>query len=131
MLCRTSIALSCLVLSLLACATPQQNKEYQLRYENSIPTCNTEQSCKEKWSAAQAWVVSNCGMKIQLATDTIIETYNPGTTMNLAARVIKEPLGNGRYRLTIRTWCGNVFGCQVKPWEAAINFNEYVGRFGN
>jgi len=113
------------------CAASQQLQAKRARFEGTIPTCGSESECREKWSAAQAWVVNNSGMKIQIATDTIIETFNPVRGMtNLAARVVKEPLGGGKYRMVIRTWCDNMFVCSQDPWTAALNFNDYVNRFG-
>ena len=102
------------------------------RLYETIPTCENEQDCKEKWNAAQAWIATNCGMKIQIATDTIIETYNPtGGSTRLAARAIKEPLGDGKYRIVINVWCDNFLGCFPDALESAVDFNQYVGRFGS
>jgi hypothetical protein len=127
-----TISLMIIFVFLIGCATTQRIQEKRDIFRSTIPFCHNEPDCKEKWSAAQVWVAQNCGMKIQIATDSIIETYNPvprGTT-NLAARVIKEPLGGGKYRIVVTTWCDNMFGCHPDTWDAAINFNEYVGRFG-
>jgi hypothetical protein len=125
------ILLLAVFLFLFGCAT-QRIQENRIRFESTIPICNNEQDCQEKWNAAQVWVAKNCGMKIQIATNSIIETYNPtGGTTRLAARVIREPIGSGTYKIVINTWCDNIFGCFPDAWDAAINFNEYVGRFGS
>lgn len=131
MLYAKRLALSLLVISLLlsGCTTTQQIKAKRMRFQETIPVCLNEQDCKEKWAAAQVWVARNCGMKIQIATDTIIETYNStDQSTRLAARVLKEPIGNGKYRIVINTWCDNLLGCFPNTWDAAIDFNEYVGR---
>lgn len=114
------------VLWLSGCATMGDNQAKKQLFNSTIPVCHSEQECAAKWGAAQIWVAQNCGMKIQICTDSIIETYN-STSMRLAARVIKEPAGGGTYRILIRTWCGNIFGCSPNAWNAAINFNRYVG----
>lgn len=127
-----AIFLMIVFILMMGCATSQQIQGKKDIFQQTIPYCYDESDCKEKWSAAQVWVAQNCRMKIQVATDSIIETYNPvprGTT-NLAARVLKEPVGGGKYRIIITTWCDNMFGCHPDTWDAAINFNEYVGRFG-
>lgn len=97
------------------------------QFQSTIPTCEDEADCKAKWEAAQLWVVHNAGFKIQTATDVLIETYNPGPyDAKIAARVTKEPLGGGKYRLIVFVWCSNVFGCVPNDWDAALNFNAVV-----
>lgn len=128
------LMLLCAVACLLtACVTvpPAVSEAKKAQYDASIPTCTGEADCKAKWEAAQLWVVHNAGWKIQTATDVLIETFNPprGDT-RIAARVTKEPLGQGRYKLLIFTWCGNMFTCSVDPWDAAIAFNRAVGAAG-
>ena len=87
-----------------------------------------ESDCIAKWEAAQLWVVHNAGYKIQTATNVLIETYNPGQNdTDLAARVTKEPLGGGKYRLIIKAWCNNMFGCSHDPMTAALDFNSKIG----
>lgn len=110
------------------CAAMQQRQaEMRQQFSETIPVCIDELDCKEKWSAAQIWVSRNCGMKIQILSDTIIETYNsPQASMNLACSVVKEPSGGGRYKILIRTGCSNIFGCSPDGWDAAINFNKYI-----
>ncbi len=122
------VSLSC-VLLLSGCAVRQQQQAQQRQqFNKTIPFCNDDQDCKDKWSAAQIWVSRNCGMKIQIATDTLIETYNSvGSSTNLAARVVKEPIGDGKYRIVINTGCANIFGCFPDAWAAALDFNRYVG----
>ena len=91
------------------------------------PTCTGAEACKAKWDAAQLFVVKNAGRKIQVATDVIIETFNPsqyGT--EIAMRVTKEPLGNGNYKLVAVAWCDNVFGCARNPRQIVADFNTYV-----
>jgi hypothetical protein len=116
-------------LLLSGCAAMQQQQAQRMQqFNESIPVCNDEQDCKDKWSTAQIWVSRNCGMKIQIVTDTLIETYNSvGSSTDLAARVVKEPIGAGKYRIVITTGCANIFGCAPDAWAAALNFNRYVG----
>jgi hypothetical protein len=98
------------------------------QFQNTIPTCSGDADCKAKWEAAQLWVVHNAGFKIQTATDVLIETYNAtGGSPSIAARVTKEPLGGGRYRLVVFVTCDNMFGCVPDSWQAALNFNQVVG----
>ncbi len=118
------VGIAMLVLS--ACAAgPSPQTVAQFR--STIPTCSGEADCKAKWEAAQLWIVHNAGFKIQTATDVLIETYNPtGSSPSLAARVTKEPLGGGQYKIVVYVWCANMFGCVPDGWQAAINFNQVV-----
>lgn len=118
-----------IVLALVSfgCAPSQQRTAQIAQFNSTVPECVGEQDCKDKWSAAQIWVSRNCGMKIQIANDTIINTYNSSrNSTRLAANVTKEPMGNDKYRIIIRTGCNNIFGCSPDAVEAAIEFNNYV-----
>lgn len=112
---------------LTGCVSKQRRTALKDLYRATVPECVGEQDCKDKWSAAQIWVSRNCGMKIQIANDTIINTYNSSrNSTRLAASVTKEPMGNDKYRIIIRTGCNNIFGCSPDAVEAAIEFNNYV-----
>lgn len=101
-------------------AMRKQQAEFLQQFNETIPICNGGQDCKDKWIAAQIWVARNCDMKIQLATDAIIETYASLYDYELTARVIKELIGNGRYRIVISTGGKN-------SRAAALDFNRYIG----
>ena len=112
---------------LSGCAANRRAKQMRQQFQNTIPICYDEMDCRNKWSAAQIWVARNCRMKIQIVTDTIIETYGPPEySTKLAATVIKEPVGNGRYQIIISTWCDN-FQCYPDALQSALHFNQYVG----
>lgn len=94
---------------------------------NTIPVCNTKEDCDAKWEAAQLWIVHNAGYKIQTATSAVIETYNPAEyDTAIAARVTKEPMGKGKYKLVLKTWCANLFGCSINDVDAIISFNNAI-----
>lgn len=54
-------------------------------------TCANESDCRKAFSLAQIYVSTTSDMKIQIATDTIIETYNPTKAGRMGAKVIKIP----------------------------------------
>jgi hypothetical protein len=126
------LCLFCLLVVIMSGCISAQRRDYaRTVFEQTIPVCSGDKDCKEKWEAAQVWVAKNCGMKLQIANDTIIETYNsPAYSINLAARVVKEPLGGGQYKIEIKTWCSNLFRCEPDALSAAVQFNKYVGNFG-
>lgn len=93
----------------------------------SRPKCADDAACERLWSAARNWVIGNCSMKIQNITDSYIETFNSvGGSPGLHCRVVKDPLPEGGYILTITTGCANMFGCVPDAWDAALNFNRAV-----
>lgn len=59
--------------------------------EGSRVRCGTESECRKAFALAQIYVSTKTDMKIQLATDTIIETYNPTESGKMGAKVIKTP----------------------------------------
>jgi len=103
------------------------NKQKLAEFNSTIPTCNGKADCKVKWQAAQLWVVQNSAYKIQTATDVVIETYNPSEAgTGLAAEVTKEPMGHGEYKIVVKLWCNNIFGCVPDALDSEIDFNKTV-----
>lgn len=113
---RTILAVS---LSLAGCMTPSGPEHTS----TPAPTCDGEADCKAKWEAAQLFVVKHSDQKIQVATEVLIETYNPTYSTNIAMRVTKEPLGGGRYKIVALAFCANPFGCKIKPSTLEYQFN--------
>lgn len=114
--------------ALTGCATSPANQEKQALLQQTIPVCNGEEDCTAKWEAAQLWIVHNAGYKLQTVTNVLLETYNPGEyETRLAVRATKEPAGNGTYKILVKTWCNNMFGCSPNQTDAALDFNLKVG----
>lgn len=112
------------------CATmPDPQRQAMMDEINrTIPVCSGETDCNAKWEAAQIWVARNADYKIQLATSVLIETYNSTNgSPSIAAKVTKEPLGGGKYRLLVAVWCDNMFGCVPNAYGKALEFNKTVG----
>lgn len=61
---------------------------------------------KDAWGRAQAWIAQNSGVKIQTATDYLIETYGTqlaGITETVFAyQVTRAPLGGGRSQISVK-----------------------------
>lgn len=119
------------LLSIEGCATAAVDPAKQARVQASVPTCEGAEECELKWAAARRWVLENAGFKLQNVTNDFLETYNPTNhSPSLAARVMKEPIGGGRYRIVVSLWCANMFGCIPDAWDAAQAFNNYVNAAG-
>ena len=89
--------------------------------------CVGEPECKFFWERAQVWVAKNSYWKIQVATDVMISTYNaaPNSPHN-SYSLVREPLGDGRERITMRTGCNNMFGCTTRADVARRSLYDYV-----
>ena len=90
------------------------------------PTCSGAADCNAKWEAAQLFVVKHSDQKIQVATNVLIETYNPTRSTNIAMRITKEPLGDGAFRIVPEIYCGNPFGCNASPSELRRLFTHII-----
>lgn len=123
------LGLMSVVIFLAGCAVSPEQQARINQFQATIPQCRNEEVCKQMWEAAQVWVVRNSGFRVQVATDAIIETFSSvGNTTALAARVVKEPLGSGSYRIVVSVWCDNIFGCSPNSWSAAQDFNNTLNR---
>lgn len=88
-------------------------------------TCDT--NCTTSWERAQLWLAKHSRWKIQTATDVMIQTYNPpehDTSYGFTAT--REPLGGGRYTITLTLHCANFIRCDPKESDVVSAFNYYV-----
>jgi len=115
-------------LLLIGCSTPGKNMSLADQTELDIPLyCEGEQQCKDLWERATYYVSTNSRYKIQNVNDTLIETYSPTQSdTHLAWKIIKKPLGGGKYHIQTVAWCNNVFGCYPDSYEAMLNAKRYM-----
>lgn len=125
---RNSLLLAMAVLSLSGCATTGQNAaNLKQEFQAGIPECQGKEQCDAAWESAQVWIAQNSRLKIQTATNVLIETYGSGQyDPTLSMRVLKEPIGSGNYRIVFSGGCNNMFGCQPNAFEAGIRFNAAI-----
>jgi len=95
--------------------------------EATAPTCRTVAECEVAWAAARQWVVDNAGYKLDTYSADSMQTFAPlGSERALAARVSKEPVGNGSYRIIASFSCGSNHGCSLRPDVALRRFDQFV-----
>lgn len=71
----------------------------------TIPKENNE----DTWGRIQSFIGKYSSMKIQTATDFVIETYNPSESdVKYGYSVTKTPIGD-EYEIEVRCYCGNIF----------------------
>lgn len=105
-------------LSIAGCAAPQGSMVSEDEQNNLDPViCYEAKHCDAMWQRAQIWVINNAGYKIQIANDTVIQTYGPlrGDSYGLAFTVTKAPRGKGFFEIDSRASCGSNAGCSQHP----------------
>lgn len=89
--------------------------------------CGEKERCDRLWQAAQSWIAQHSAYKIQLISDSVIQTYGPlKSNPGLAFRVVKEPGPYGTYNINIAAACGNIFLCNESPLAAVADFKDYL-----
>jgi len=113
---------------LVGCASSNKNLSPGMEAAFHKPlVCAGDSQCKLYWDRANFYVNSNSRYKIQTANDNLIQTFSPtGGSTNLGYNISREPLGSGKYRIWIKTWCDNMFGCYPDQREEVAKFKMYV-----
>ncbi len=65
--------------------------ELETAAQNARFTCQTRSECQKAFSITQIFISENADMKIQVATETIIETYNPTESLKTGLKAVKVP----------------------------------------
>lgn len=95
-------------------------------------TCNDKITCNKVFALAQIYAMQNSTQKIQVATDTIIQTYNPTDGGNIGITIIKKPQRGTIEIVTITPTCKNEeydklgIGCIIKRTEIYRGFRPYI-----
>jgi hypothetical protein len=88
-------------------------------------TCDS--GCAAQWERAQLWIAKHSRLKIQLATDVIIQTYNPpDNSAYFGFTATKEPVGGSTYRISLGVACVNLISCLTRPEDVRAAFYHYV-----
>lgn len=122
-----------------ACATAPTAEEDDAMLRDSARevTCTGAEDCEIKWGQAVQWVIDNGAFRIQIQTDTMIQTAGPlPNDPRLAMVITKVARGNGVYAFQLQGGCDNMFGCSPTIGYAKAYFVRAVmdgqpGRFGS
>lgn len=97
-------------------------------------TCNDKASCDKVFSLTQIYINSKASQKIQIATDTIVETYNPTENGNIGMGAVKIP-GKGssaiiRISVTCKVSDSGHFSkyCEQKKLDIYNDFRPFVNK---
>lgn len=102
--------------------------------KDAYVTCNDKTSCDKTFSLTQIYINSMASQKIQVATDTIIETYNPTEYGNIGMGAVKIP-GKGssaiiRLSVTCKVSDSGHFVnyCESKKLDIYKGFRPFVNK---
>jgi hypothetical protein len=116
-----------LTLLLTACASPQGGmSQFEIDVAKQPLVCKDKAQCDVYWQRAQTYLVRNSKWKIQISNDTLIQTYGPSPDPFLAYTVNKALKGDGSAEIEVLTKCGNMFGCDLSPWQGVKNLKDFV-----
>lgn len=86
-------------------ATISLMPRYELAKQNSSVVCVGEKICKKYFQLTQLFINNNSDMKIQVATDTIVETYNPTDLYKVGMKASKYPGKDDSEKIIIDVIC--------------------------
>lgn len=66
--------------------------------------CAAEQ-CERDFAQAQVYLLKHADMRIQVATPTLIETYNATSEGSLQMRLLRAPIADGRWEIVLTVHC--------------------------
>jgi hypothetical protein len=119
-----------LVIAVSACSTTTQAARAAFASlppgSSSVVQCDS--GCTIQWQRAQIWLANHSPMKIQTATDVLLQTYNPtGYDPKYGFSVMKSPQSRaGSYMISMEMHCGNPLGCEPDARDVERAFAHYV-----
>lgn len=99
--------------------------------QQSTITCKSKAMCSKAFALAQIYVQQHSDQKIQVATDTIIDTYNPTAGGNVGITVTKTPRSGSTEVISIDPHCkteGMYYEsvCRLKRTSVYRGFRPFV-----
>jgi hypothetical protein len=67
--------------------------------------CDLKTTCAKVFALAQIYIATETDQKIQVVTDSVIQTYNPTETGNVGASIIKMPQRGDRAVVSLSLTC--------------------------
>lgn len=107
----------------------QLEKEFAAERKSAY-TCSDKTSCAKAFALAQIFVSNNSDQKIQVATDTIIETYNPTEGGKMGLKIIKTPSRGTSEVISLTPNCKvdefSALLCSIKRTIAYQGFRPFI-----
>ncbi len=90
------------------CAGPQPTPQLSAAQSMGDGYICKGATCKDNWTKTQLWIHRHSNMKIQIANDSMIQTYGSIDYANTFTAT-KEPLGNNSYKIKMEVGGGNPY----------------------
>jgi hypothetical protein len=94
--------------------------------------CNVKTSCGKVFALAQIYIATETDQKIQVVTDSVIQTYNPTEVGNVGASIIKMPQRGDNAEVSLSLSCKNSeFDsagslCRIKKTKLYKGFRPFI-----
>lgn len=90
--------------------------------------CINRGQCDAMWSRAQLFVVQKTTFRLQIVTESVIETHGPITPYDTALgfTITRELAADGSGIIRLATRCGQAAQCLPSPTLAGQQFREYL-----
>jgi hypothetical protein len=95
-------------------------------------SCRSTNECQKAFALTQIFINEKADMKIQLATDSIVETYNPTENMRVSLKAVKIPGAGSSAEIVLSGSCkdgdsdGAAAVCASKLLAVYRSFPEYM-----
>lgn len=93
--------------------TIKLNADFEKSKAKAFYRCRDRLECEKAFSLTQIFIATNTDMKIQMANDTIIETYNPNKVAAMGATAFKIPKEGTSAEIRL------IVSCETKDLEIA------------
>lgn len=124
---RTAAMLATAVVAAITagCASRPALSDEEVAHLEEPLECDSKTQCDLLWRRTQAWIAQTSGYKLQVATDTVIETYNAGKwSTTWAFQALREPIDEKRDRINLVANCGSAPLCTRSAAQVIADFRR-------
>lgn len=113
--------------ALAGCASGPQLSSQDVARAHRPFICTSKAECDTDWSRAQVWVAQHSAYRIQIASQSVIETYGPGgSSPALAYELTRSPNNDGTETIHAVAACDNIFVCRPSPTLALLSLRIFM-----
>ncbi len=120
------------VMLLAGCQSTAFDLKDDVLFQQTIPVCTTDDECKEIWAAARQWVMKTTPQGLAIDTAERIQTRaadDEALNWETDITVNKVPLGDGKYRIIMETWCSMTINSCDTERRLMRRFNKDMARY--
>lgn len=102
--------------------TPAIRQALQPAADPAAPVeCAAE--CKTEWERAQVWIAKHAFNRVEKNSDVLVETRGNAGGKRYNFRALREPVANGRHRISLEADCTR---CDPTPNDVQRAFYHYI-----